>query len=249
MINSRWGSFPRWVSDALRKFPAGPEAGAHMAALRVYLALALVADFDTREASISWSDLQEQTGLSRPMVLKGIAAAEKAELISIDKSSHRHSYRLLRESDDEIAFIQVPLLELRSALPSFPARGFHALDTLKLYITLLAVRFRNSDKAVISHKKIWLRTGIQPGRVRAAIDVLIERHLIHVQRAESIGVGGHPYNEYILLGFNIRPAVQTLPSATTTPAMELGGTPTPIKLNNDILSFQPSRGDPNDIPF
>src|SRR5579872_5563757 len=100
MNSSRWGSFPRWVGDTLTVFKAGKDAGAHMAGLRVYLALALAANFDTREASLSWSALQRQTGLSRPMVMKGLAAAEKAELIAVDKSGHRHSYRLLRRSED-----------------------------------------------------------------------------------------------------------------------------------------------------
>ena len=208
-----------------------------MAALRVYLALALVAEFETREASISWSTLQEQTGLSRPMVLKGIETAAQTGLISIDKSGHRHSYRLLRESEDEIAFTQVPLLELRKALPGMPTRGFHALDALKAYITLLTVRGRNSDRAAIGHQKIWVRTGIQPGRIRSAIDVLIDRHLVHVESAEAVGVGGHPFNEYVLIGFNNRAPVQPTSTAATTPAAQLGAAR--VQPNSSILMPSP----------
>jgi hypothetical protein len=196
---SRWGSFPRSVGDKLTDFPAGKDAGAHMAALRVYLALALVADFSTRVASVSWTALQEVTGLSRPMVKRGIATAETNGLIAIDTSNHRHSYRLLAQPD-EVAFIQVPLFQLKASLPNLPTRGFHALDALKVYMTLLAVRSRNSDKAPISHTKIVLWSGVQPRRVRAAIDVLINHHLVHIVSAES-KTTGYAYNEYQLLGF------------------------------------------------
>jgi len=202
MNSSRWQSFPRWIGDILTVFKAGKDAGANMAALRVYLALALAANFDTREASLSWSTLQRQTGLSRPMVMKGLAAAEKAGLIRVDKSGHRHSYRLLRRSEDEIAFTQVPVLELRKALPKLPTRGFHALDALKVYITLLTVRFRNSGTAAISYHKLQVRTGIQPGRIRAAIDVLVNHRLVHVQMSQSDEDGTIPHNEYWLLGFS-----------------------------------------------
>jgi hypothetical protein len=218
-----------------------------MAALRVYLALALVADFDAREASVSWSTMQEQTGLSRPMVLKGIETAEKTGLISVDKSSHRHSYHLLRQADEEVAFTQVPLLELRKALPEMPTRGFHALDALKLYITLLTVRFRNSDRAAIGHKKIWVRTGIQLGRIRAAADVLIDRHLIHVESADPMGVGGHPYNEYLLIGFSNRSPVQSsAPAAAAVTAPS--GPPVLVKPAPEFLMpWNTSHSD--DSPF
>lgn len=229
MNSNRWGSFPRWVGDTLTVFKAGNDAGAHMAALRIYLALALVADFDTREASVSWSALQQWTGLSRPMVKKGLAAAEKAGLISIDTSTHKHSYRLLKQSDDEISFTQVPLLELRKALPKLPTRGYHALDALKVYITLLTVRGRNSDRAVISHKKIQVRTGVQPARIRSAIDALVNHRLAHVQSSEADEGSGHPHNEYLLLGFGNRPPTGPTPTSMTvtevTPNLAILGGP------------------------
>jgi len=214
-----------------------------MAALRVYLALALVADFDTRDASLSWSALEERTGLSRPMVKKGIAAAEKAGLISIDTSGHRHSYRLLKQSDDEITFTQLPLIEVRKALPNLPTRGFHALDALKVYMTLLTVRGRNSDTAAISHKKIQVRTGVQPGRIRSAIDVLVNHRLIHVERSESDEGEGHSYNVYLLLGFSNWAPTEPATSLATRPVTE-------VTAHSDFLAL-PHKGPhpPDDIPF
>jgi hypothetical protein len=210
----KWGSFPRWVGEKLTEFTAGQNAGAHMAALRVYLALALVADFSSRTASISWTALQQLTGLSRPMVMKGIATATGAGLIEVDTSHRMHSYRLLGR-DNEASFTKVPL-SLSSTLSQLPARGFHALDALKVYMTLLTVRGRDSQSAVISHKKIAAWSGVQARRVRAAIDVLINHHLVHVTSVES-ATTGHPHNEYHLLGFSNARAVPSSSSTADAP--------------------------------
>lgn len=196
---NRWASFPRWAAEELTAFVAGSNAGTHMAAIRIYLALALESDFSTRVSAVSWTTLQAITGLSRPMITRGIAAAEEAGLIVVDRASGTHSYRLLRRGD-ETTFTKVPAAQLRGALPHLPTRGFHALDALKVYVALLTVRARNLDKAFIGHKKLATRSGVQPRRVRAAIDVLINHRLVHVMQSESTEAG-HPYNEYQLLGF------------------------------------------------
>jgi hypothetical protein len=234
---NRWGSFPRWVGEKLGEFKAGKNAGAHMSALRVYLALALMADFSTRSVAISWSKLQSITGLSRPMVMKGIKTAKEMGLIDIDTSGHKHSYTLLAEGDT-VAFTQIPMI-FRDILSQLPARGFHALDALKVYMTLLTVRRRNSDISAISHRKIVTRTGIQPKRIRAAIDVLINHNLVHVMTAESESLG-HPHNEYRLLG--IRTTGGTASTSTITPL----STPVSVKPDPSFLSM-PSAG--GDIPF
>jgi hypothetical protein len=222
MNNNRWGSFPRWVGDTLITFKAGKDAGASMSALRVYLALSLVADFHSGEADVSWSDLQELTGLSRPMVRKGLAAAVAADWIAIDTSGHRHSYRLIKSNDENASFTQVPLLELKKALPKLPVRGFHALDSLKVYITLLSVRSRNSDRAAIGHRKIQARTGVQPGRICSAIDVLVNHGLVDVHMSESVEAIGHRHNMYSLIGFG------SWTTSTTSAASTVAHTPIPV---------------------
>jgi hypothetical protein len=170
-----------------------------MAALRVYLAVALFADFYSRKAALSWTDLEHFTGLSRPMVKRGLSTLEAAALLLIDRTQRSHSYTLPTGLDDN-GFVKLPKARLRSALPEMPTRGFHALDALKLYITLLRVCQRDAFTARISHAKIVEWTGTQPRRVRPAIDVLINHSLIHVEMAESSETG-HPYNQYRLLGF------------------------------------------------
>lgn len=237
---TRWASFPRWAAEELTAFVAGSNAGTHMAAIRIYLALALESDFNTRVAAVSWTTLQTVTGLSRPMITRGIEAAEDAGLIEVDRSSGAHSYRLLGRGD-EIAFTKIPAAQLRNALPHLPTRGFHALDALKVYVALLTVRARDSEKAFIGHKKLATRSGVQPRRVRAAIDVLINHRLIHVRREESTEVG-HPYNEYQLLGFRGAEAPAPSSSPEATPSPGIGVAPNPAILN-------PPRSASDDAPF
>jgi hypothetical protein len=234
---SKWGSFPRWAGEKLPEFRAGKNAGAHMSALRIYLAFALVADYTTRNAAISWTKLQALTGLSRPMVTKGITTAKEMGLIDIDTSGHTHSYALLSKEDD-VAFTQVPMT-LKDTLSQLPTRGFHALDALKVYMTLLTVRRRHSDISAISHRKIVTWTGIQPRRIRAAVDVLINHNLVHVMSAESDGIG-HPHNEYRLLGFSQGSAVAST-TAIVPPSPPVIVAPSPSFLSVPIPG--------EDIPF
>lgn len=203
-INS-WASFPRWwVRDSLHTFTAGCNAGRNMAALKVYLAVALGSGWESRETTVSLSQLEEATGLSRPMVVKGVHAAIQAGLLNADKSAHTHRYTMACEPNADITqvvpFAKVPRARLAAALPKMPARGGHALDSLKLYIALVTVRQRSAFHAQIGHRKIVEWTGIKPNRVRAAIDVLINHGLVHVVIAEG-AKAGHPYNHFQLLGF------------------------------------------------
>lgn len=198
---SRWSSFPRrWVFERLSRFPAGPNSGAHMAALRVYLALALRADFNDRLVSISLTDLQTLTGLSRPMVTKGIATAVSTSLITVDATGYRHTYRL-RDHEGDPAFAKIPTARLCTALPKLPTRGFHALDALKVYLALVLVRPRDSFTVPISVRNLADRSHVQPRRVRPAIDVLLNHRLIRIVELGSEG-SGQPHHAYRLLGFD-----------------------------------------------
>ena len=198
---SRWSSFPRRrVFERLSQFPAGPNSGANMAALRVYLALALRANFSDRRASASLTDLQSLTGLSRPMVTKGIRTAVSASLIAVESSGYRHTYHL-QSDEKELAFAKIPTARLRAALPQLPTRGFHALDALKVYLALVLVRPRESFLVPIGVRNLALRSHVQPRRVRAAIDVLINHRLLRIVEGDS-NTGGHPHHAYRLLGFD-----------------------------------------------
>jgi DNA-binding transcriptional ArsR family regulator len=199
MTDWHWGSFPRWwVRTRMKHFTAGKEAGTHMAALRIYLALALLVDFNSRSVTSSWTDLQTATGLSRPMLPKGLQVLEVLGLIDVARTGRRHTYRLV-QLPDQRAFAKVPSVQLREALPEITTRGYLALNALKIYIVLLCLLPRDASFRVkISHKTLVEWTGIQPNRIRAALDVLINHDLLHINKSES---AGHHHNEYQLRGF------------------------------------------------
>jgi hypothetical protein len=197
---SVWSSFPRRrVLERLPLLTAGVHAGSHMAALRVYFALAIEADYHQRTVAMSLTQLERSTGLSRPMVAKGLGAAVDVGLLAVDDSSYRHSYRQLAD-DGDVSFAKIPKARLSAALPQLPTRGFHALDCLKIYAALLVVRPRLSFQVPISHKRLVSRTRVQPRRIRAGIDVLANHRLIHVASVAS-GSSGRTHNVYDLLGF------------------------------------------------
>jgi len=196
-----WASFPRWwVRDRLPGFTAGVSAGKNMAALKIYLAVALTADYRTRRAEVSWSELSELSGLSRPMLKRGIDSAQQSGILEVTSNGYRHSY-CLTSAADQLGFAKLPKNRLRLVLPKLPGRGYIALDALKIYIALLTVRPRDRFVVPITHKHLINWTAIQPTRIRPAIDVLTNHRLIHVTKAEAVDVG-HPHNEYNLLGFN-----------------------------------------------
>jgi hypothetical protein len=162
----------------------------------------LGSDFSTRLATPTWDKLEEATGLSRPMIKRGLSVASAKGLLTVDASTYRHTYRLITQQSDT-GFVKLPTQRLRAALSKLPSRGTHALDSLKIYIVLLRLMQRNSFDVSISHQKLIAWTGVKANRVRAGIDVLINHRLIHVTTSES-PESGHPHNVYQLLGFSLR---------------------------------------------
>lgn len=195
-----------------------------MATLRVYLAIAASIDRDARSAPLSWDLLEELTGLSRPMVSKGLSRAQDLGLLSADTTRRPHVYTLLDdgtlEPGDLVLFCKVPKHLVLKELRALPTRGVAVLEALKLYVTLLTVRDRYQYVARIGHEKIVWWTGMQPRHVKRAVSMLVAHNFIHVTQAESEGTG-HPFNEYQLLGFQTKghdEAVATRSAAPQLPA-------------------------------
>lgn len=222
MSGQRWGSYPSWwvLSHGLPRLQNAARNGPRVAALRTYLALAVLVDFHTRHVAVSISDLEAITGMSRPMVvagtrvLEGITAhqgvpkspttadlsAPMLPVVQVHRSGKTTAFTLLR--DHSSAFAKVPRDLLRRELRGLPTRGTSALNAVKLYLALLSVRPNTSDRLPISHDKLVEYTGIRPDRLRSAIDVLFEHRLIRLEQidAEDPKRPGHRRNVYYLLG-------------------------------------------------
>ena len=197
---SRFGSFPSWwIRDGVLRaaFTAGPKTGENIAALKVMLALAMFADFHTREVSISLSDLESVTGLSRPMVVRGIKVCSSHLLLDVIEG-YKNTY-VLRYSPTDKKWAKVPIAYLRKELKGIPNRGAVVLSALKIYLQLLSDRPNDDDEMYMTHETIVAKLGVQTRNVKPALDVLFSHHLIGIA-TESI-----PEKKYRVLNkFRIR---------------------------------------------
>ena len=84
-----------WVRDAqmgIQKFGGGKNAGSNISALKCILAISTSIDFHSRKAKLSISDLEALTGLSRPMVIRGLQGLAELGIVEVDKTGvHREN--------------------------------------------------------------------------------------------------------------------------------------------------------------
>lgn len=201
---ARWSALPNWWlrEPGLGLFSGGSLAGTSIAAIKVLMAVALMANFNSRKTRNSLSDLEELTGLSRPMVLAGIGMLEEKKLLLVDRSGHVNEYELAVPGDDR-NWGKMPYELLRRHLSEISNRGAITLATLKIYLLLVSWRPNQSLTIAISHEKIREETGIQTRHVRPALDVLLNHTLIRLSISEGQpGVHGR-HNIYMLLGLTL----------------------------------------------
>lgn len=183
---ARFGSFPSWwIRDGVLRggFIAGPKTGEHIAALKVMLALAMIADFRTREASVSLSDLESLTGLSRPMVVRGIKVCRAHMLLDVIEG-YKNTY-VMSFSPTDKQWAKVPIAYLKKELKGIPNRGAVVLSALKIYLQLLTDRPNDSDEMYMTHETIVTKVAVQTRNVKPALDVLFNHLLISIS-TESI---------------------------------------------------------------
>jgi len=203
---ARWSSVPTWWirEMGISVFIGGKQTGTSIAALKILLAVVLLADFHTRKTSSSLSDLEGLTGLSRPKVIDGINDLEQKRILIVNRDGHVNEYELVMPEDDK-QWGKVPYQNLRRYLAEISNRGIMTLAGMKIYLLLVAWRPNDSSSISIRHEKIREQTGVQPRHVRGGIDVLINHRLIRVSTNEArtpskIQAG---YNVYTLLGLNL----------------------------------------------
>lgn len=177
----RWAAFRSWWvrEQGFSGFRGGSHTGKSIAALKVMIALTLLANFKTGRTKTSMVDLEKLTGLSRPMVIAGIADLEAKRLLKVDRTGKPNEYELLRPETDT-KWGKIPYDLLRAHLPEIVNRGAHTLAALKIYLLFVTLRPNDKPAIALSHERIRDRTGIQARHVRAGLDILINHSLIHI---------------------------------------------------------------------
>lgn len=186
MSNYNFGSLPNWWFRNSHLLPSlkANEVGEGIAVMKCLIALSVLIDFKTRCTDSSLSDLESITGLSRPMIIKGVGWLHDMKIIKIDKSFHVNRYEILViDSDDKWA--KTPVNIIRKNLKSISNRGVAPFSALKIYLTFLSIRYQDKNTVRITHDTLREHTRIQATHVRKGLDVLYSASMIHVILGEE----------------------------------------------------------------
>lgn len=200
MSNRRFGRLPTWWSrygdghDLLLGRLKSNDTGTGIAAMKCLLAISILIDFHSRIAEVSLTGLEELTGLSRPMVIRGLARLEDLGVVISDRDNRTNRYELTIENDDAY-WAKVPVDTVRRRLKTISNRGIAPFTALKLYITILNLRYKDRTTVQVMHDTLRDYTGIQTNQVRHGLDVLYSSSLIHLMPRDDRAT-----NEYQILG-------------------------------------------------
>jgi DNA-binding transcriptional ArsR family regulator len=200
MSSRRFGRLPNWWSrstngrDFLLVSIKSNDAGVGIAAMKCLLAISILIDFHSRVAEVSLTGLEELTGLSRPMVIRGIEKLEKLEVIDSDRDYRTNRYELTVKNGDAY-WAKVPVDTVRKRLKTISNRGIAPFTALKLYITILNLRYKDRTTVQVMHETLRDYTGVQPNQIRHGLDVLYSSALLHLMPRDDRAT-----NEYQILG-------------------------------------------------
>jgi predicted transcriptional regulator len=157
------------------------------AALMVLAPIAHVAA-DDGTAICTYDSLTLATGLSRAKVASGLSVL--ADLGVIDREPTGRSTFQLTNFGNGHSWSKLPARSLYSdgrirAFQHFTLRSMAELHALKLYYLFARRRSTQTNMAHISYDKIMEYTDIERHRIKAAISVLLNAGLLHVERTES----------------------------------------------------------------
>ncbi len=197
----RFGKCPTWwVRDeqvGIQRFVGGKNAGSSISALKCILGISTSIDFWTRKAKLSISDLEALTGLSRPMVIRGLKGLVDLGIIKVDKTAHVHEYELTEPASDK-GWGKIPYERVRKQLPEMPNRGVIPLTALKIYLMLISLRSNESDSIPISYDTLLTYLGCQRAHIRPALDILYSHTLVRITLEGTDARQRH--NVYTILG-------------------------------------------------
>lgn len=196
---------PAWWTrqdHSLQPFKGGKSSGTSIAALKVVLGICSLCEMGGfHAANATYQKIQNITGLSRPMISKGIKFLEDMRIIEVNRRGYISEYKFLSSEQDK-GFFKVPCSKMYSNLQEIPNRGEAALAALKIYIYLLSRRSKGKSIVGVTYDSIRKGTGIAQRRVRLGIDVLINHGFVHVMTDEEHSAfSGYPCcNQYKILG-------------------------------------------------
>jgi DNA-binding transcriptional ArsR family regulator len=195
--------------------------GAKISALMLYIAIGLCAEEEEVDggrvlrASPTYDELQNLTGLSRPLISTALSVLDELKLIEKEPQGRGASYQLTGY-DYSKGWCKVPFRALSKKVNGsvqiepfshFTKRGVMELYALKLFLYLLAIRDNATSESRVSYELISERTAIPRKFIRKTGTFLISSGLLsnikrssHQDGGDSDHEGGA--NQYYVTGFN-----------------------------------------------
>lgn len=230
----RWSKIPTvWIryDGGLKNFSI-QDIGGHAAALKIYMSIALLAAYRNKpprlyagQASMSYDQFEELTGLSRSLIPRGLAVLRERGLVQVIDTEKIHSYRLVGYEDETLGWGKIPRDHLRSGrlspggrLAALGHRHQVDLNSLKIYLALVAFRDGASGYSMLSYDKIVEHTGVHRSRIRPALTSLFDAQLVAVDSIMDHPAKSNAANRYVVLGLSGKRAASTeaLPVAPTS---------------------------------
>lgn len=176
-----------WWKDSpdFKKGLSYKNSGESIAVLKTILVIAIFSDYESRKSIVSFSELEEVTGLSRPMVTKSISWLEEKGWITVArKKGACNSYSLVDFNNEyeQKGWTKIPYQQVYDCLRDLPNKGKKALTAIKNYILILFQRDKNVDFSRLSHKKLVEFGNSLESLIKGGNDLLLTANLIGYAR-------------------------------------------------------------------
>ncbi|RPE80726.1 hypothetical protein EDD65_1254 [Keratinibaculum paraultunense] len=190
----------KWIREKKLCDIYAAKSGESIAALKCLLALNLYMDFSAKETSdVSYSKLEDLTGLSRPMVAKGINTLISKGVVKIEKESSGRKARSYKFVIGDDIWSKVPKNKMYSFIKTLNNRGISSLSALKIYLVILTFKDKKSGIANIGYEKIREYTGLQSKDIKSGLQILYEYKLIYVTQERDDSTRRYKHNSYTIL--------------------------------------------------
>ncbi len=160
-----------------------------IAALMLLVVLAHHTNKETGLARLSYDTMMEATGISRPVIARGLNELEARRVITRDPKQKRGTITLNNATDDS-GWGKLPANGLYRngrilAFNDFKLRVPTELDALKIYFLVVALRDNKTNRSYISYDAIQGHTGVLRNNIRPGLSILAANSLVSVNHVHN----------------------------------------------------------------
>lgn len=190
----------KWIRENKLCDIYAAKSGESIATLKCLLALNLCMDFSSKETpDVSYSKLEDLTGLSRPMIAKGINTLISKGIVKIEKESSGRKARSYKFVTEDAWWSKVPRNKIYIFIKELNNRGISSLSALKIYLVLLTFRDYKSGIVNLGYEKIRGYTGLQSKDIKSGLQILYEYKLIYITQEVDDSTRKYKSNSYTIL--------------------------------------------------